>query len=128
MLVNFISFFHLKKYILSLSSFMYIPNCLVDCKWTSWSNCSESCGVGTKTREIDVTAKHDSQNCTGNDTDSCNIKECPGQSIINTIVSFLSLPVRLGSSEASKNRDYSFFLSFSSFFPIFRPYCSFSPI
>ena len=79
------------KHILLLSSFMYIPNCWVDCKWSSWSNCSESCGVGTKTREIDVTAKQDSQNCTGNDTESCNDKECPGQSIINIIISFSSL-------------------------------------
>ena len=50
----------------------------VDCEWTQWSSCSQTCGPGTRKREINVTAKHGGQNCTGDDTKSCKDRECPG--------------------------------------------------
>jgi hypothetical protein len=65
---------------LALINILFLHICSVDCKWTQWSNCSKNCGPGTITRTIDIQAKFGGQNCTGNDTDSCNIKECPGES------------------------------------------------
>ena len=70
---------------LALSNKMF-HICSVDCKWSQWSRCSQTCGQGTKTRKIDVPANFGGQNCTGDDTDRCSDRECPGEPILNTIV------------------------------------------
>lgn len=38
------------------------------CTWSGWSNCSASCGGGTRTR---------TDNCGNSQTESCNTQECP---------------------------------------------------
>ena len=60
--------------------------CLVDCKWSEFSICNETCGQGIKTRNIDVQPKHGGKNCNGTDAEICQIKPCPGKQIINTNV------------------------------------------
>ena len=64
-------------YFFILSNKLLLHIYSVDCKWAPWSSCSKDCGPGTRTREINVTAKHGGQ-CTGNDTESCKERECPG--------------------------------------------------
>ena len=57
----------------------------VDCKWSSyteWSDCSKSCGGGTKTsnRTILQSPINGGQECVGTalKTDTCNLDPCPG--------------------------------------------------
>ena len=64
-------------YFFVLSNKLLLHIYSVDCIWAPWSSCSKDCGPGTRTREINVTAKHGGQ-CTGNDTESCKERECPG--------------------------------------------------
>ena len=48
--------------------------------WSTWSQCDQSCGNGTKHRLIIITVypANGGNNCpTGNDIQSCMIKECP---------------------------------------------------
>ena len=52
--------------------------------WENWSNCSTTCGPGTKTRsrDIAINAAYGGANCTGptDDETDCNLRECPGKS------------------------------------------------
>ena len=57
----------------------------VDCTWTSWnswSNCTKSCGGGTRTknRTKSVTEAYGGT-CQGNTTETqvCNEQKCPGK-------------------------------------------------
>ena len=50
-------------------------------KWTTWGNCSKTCGLGTKTRTRecnDPAPKHNGKNCPGSNTETgeCQLKEC----------------------------------------------------
>ena len=55
-----------------------------DCEWSSWSDCSKTCGVGTRTREIDVDAQKGGKACDKDDgTENCNLKECPSKQTIS---------------------------------------------
>lgn len=52
-------------------------------KWDEWSQCSETCGNGTKSRKRYCTNPapyNGGKFCTGNNTEvtHCNVKECPG--------------------------------------------------
>ena len=49
----------------------------VDCKWSQWTSCSEDCGLGYRTRSIEVQAQYMGQDCKGKKKESCKIKECP---------------------------------------------------
>ena len=55
--------------------------CPVDCvfTWSEWSNCSESCGGGIRTRELNITteAAHWGEQCPGDDQETCNEHPCP---------------------------------------------------
>ena len=55
---------------------------LVNC---SWESCSETCGLGNKTRsrQISVNAEYGGVNCTGTSAEStlCKDKECPGMPV-----------------------------------------------
>lgn len=44
------------------------PASPVVCNWGSWSNCSQACGGGTRSR---------TDNCGNTQTESCNTQECP---------------------------------------------------
>ena len=65
---------------------MYHYFVLVDCgwtPWTSWTDCSQTCGAGNKTRSRSVanTAHSGGLNCAGtaSETQQCTIIECPSE-------------------------------------------------
>ena len=58
----------------------------MDCKWSTWSGCSETCGTGYRNRTIDIQAKNGGKNCTGSDRDICNTNPCPGMKYIISIL------------------------------------------
>ena len=52
-------------------------------QWSSWSSCSATCGVGSRTRTrncTDPAPQGDGADCVGasSGTESCNIVACPG--------------------------------------------------
>ena len=56
---------------------------LVDCQWSEWNlgECSATCGNGTRTKtRTKKVEEQNGRNCSGatNETDTCNIKTCPG--------------------------------------------------
>eukprot|EP00929_Paragymnodinium_shiwhaense_P115839 TRINITY_DN8499_c0_g4_i1.p1 TRINITY_DN8499_c0_g4~~TRINITY_DN8499_c0_g4_i1.p1 ORF type:complete len:3773 (+),score=615.61 TRINITY_DN8499_c0_g4_i1:363-11321(+) len=58
--------------------------CPVDCEfrsWSSWSECTRSCGVGRRTRHrgIDIESKNGGKHCAGylKDDAACNLRSCP---------------------------------------------------
>ena len=55
--------------------------CLVNCVMSTWSSCSKTCGPGTQTRRIQIQAKYGGTQCSSQLTKSCNLGDCPGQSI-----------------------------------------------
>ena len=58
-------------------------HCPVDCvsEWAEWSNCSEPCGFGSRTRELNITteAAHNGIECPKiqTETEPCKIEACP---------------------------------------------------
>ena len=66
---------------------LYPVNPLVDCEWEKWNvgECSKTCGGGnrTNTREINITAAHGGDECSGprTITERCNTNQCPGKHI-----------------------------------------------
>ena len=51
---------------------------LVDCVVSQWSSCSNTCGVGSQTREIQIQAQYGGLKCPSQLTKSCNLKICQG--------------------------------------------------
>ena len=55
-------------------------------QWSSWSSCTVTCGVGSRTRTRSCTnpaPQGDGADCVGStrSTESCNIVACPGEPI-----------------------------------------------
>ena len=50
---------------------------LVNCQWSNWGTCSTTCGPGQQTRTIQVQAQNGGTECSGQNTQACNLKACP---------------------------------------------------
>ena len=50
----------------------------IDCQWSSWSQCTKSCGTGIQFRTILVQAQYGGQVCTGLSQRDCNTQSCIG--------------------------------------------------
>ena len=68
---------------------------IVHCEWNEWvtGECDKSCGGGTrtKTRTEKISAKHEGEQCPGPTSlpnISCNVQECPGKTMILTVVNY----------------------------------------
>ena len=48
----------------------------VNCQWSNWGLCSETCGLGSQTRTIQVQAQNGGTECKGQNTQGCNLKAC----------------------------------------------------
>ena len=47
--------------------------------WTSWTNCSKSCGSGSQTRTCtNPTPANGGSDCSGSSSQPCNTQACPG--------------------------------------------------
>ena len=53
------------------------PKPVVDCKYSVWSRCSKTCGVGTQSRTIKVDAQNGGQACNAPLNKKCRLKKCP---------------------------------------------------
>ena len=51
--------------------------CPIDCKWSSWGQCSPRCGPGKQTRYKLVTAEFGGNDCMGSSQKDCNLNPCP---------------------------------------------------
>jgi len=49
----------------------------VNCQWSNWGTCSTTCGPGQQTRTIQVQAQNGGTECSGQNTQACNLKSCP---------------------------------------------------
>ena len=49
----------------------------VNCQWSNWGICSETCGVGSRTRTIQVQAQNGGTECEGITIQECNLQLCP---------------------------------------------------
>jgi len=49
----------------------------IDCQWSSWSQCSKSCGTGKQSRSIEIQAQYGGRICTGLSQRNCNTHSCP---------------------------------------------------
>merc|ERR1712008_465299 len=49
----------------------------VNCQWSNWGICSETCGVGSQTRTIQVQAQNGGIECSGVPIQECNLQLCP---------------------------------------------------
>ena len=64
---------------------------IVHCEWNDWNfgTCSKPCGGGERTNNRDkkVSAEHEGDECEGASsiTESCNVQECPGKTLLGTI-------------------------------------------
>ena len=52
---------------------------LIKCQWSSWSECSTTCGQGKQTREIVQQALHGGNECSTNRTIECNLEPCSNE-------------------------------------------------
>ena len=74
------------RYLLNTANILHV---IVDGSWTqwsSWSSCSRTCGVGSRTRTRSCTnpaPQGGGADCVGSTsgTESCNIVACPGEPI-----------------------------------------------
>ena len=66
----------------------------VDCEWSEWSSCSQTCGPAQASRSILISAEHGGQNCTGARSRYCNAEKCPGK-IKKTIQEKFSLYIKI---------------------------------
>ena len=67
------------KFITKHTNFKHILVPVLDCKWSSWSKCSKTCGTGKKTRTIQIPPKNGGKQCSGSSQDNCNTQSCVTQ-------------------------------------------------
>ena len=76
--------------------------------WNNWSSCSNTCGLGskTRTREVQTRARNQGSQCQGSprDTQSCYDRDCPGK--FKTGRCFASLLALGADTEADKEHKY----------------------
>ena len=57
----------------------------VDCKMSQWSNCTDTCGTGSRNRSVLIEAELGGQPC-GQLLEACNLDPCKGKNILEKIV------------------------------------------
>ena len=48
----------------------------INCQWSNWGTCSETCGPGFQTRTIQVQAQNGGTECSGITVQGCNLQLC----------------------------------------------------
>ena len=59
---------------------------VVHCKMSNWTDCTKTCGKGTRNRSIIVEAENGGQPCEGLLSETCNPEPCPGKCFLTKIV------------------------------------------
>ena len=95
--------------------------CPVDCvfTWSEWSNCSESCGGGNRSRELNITteAAHGGEQCPGYDQETCSEVPCPFV-YAGHLESVSSKQQFRGNHELYCYHNYTFYILFTGFIVI----------
>ena len=69
----------------SLHVLSYVFLVVVDCKMSNWTDCTKTCGTGTRNRSMIVEAENGGQPCEGL-SETCNPEPCPGKYFLIRIV------------------------------------------
>ena len=66
------------RYRVKLYNSLYLFSDKIDCVWSEWSECSKTCGIGKRSREIKKQAQNGGKPCDKEDpvTKSCKVKDC----------------------------------------------------
>ena len=48
----------------------------INCKWSQWSPCSQTCGNGIESRQVEISAQFGGRSCLGDARRNCNLKQC----------------------------------------------------
>ena len=95
--------------------------CPVDCvfTWSEWSNCSESCGGGNRSRELNITteAAHGGEQCPGDQQETCSEVPCPVV-YAGHLESVSSKQQFRGNHELYCYHNYTFYILFTGFIVI----------
>jgi len=88
-----------------------IPLCPVDCTWSHWSTwsfCSATCGVGTRTRLRNRTQyeEHGGGSCYGTQDDEavCTAGECPQDCVVGDWSHWTACPASCGTGNRTRHR------------------------
>jgi hypothetical protein len=59
---------------------------VVDCYMSNWTDCTKTCGTGTRNRSIILEAENGGHPCEGLLSETCNSEPCPGKYFLTKIV------------------------------------------